>query len=119
MWYKIKRIMMRPNGAEKQVRPSISLKTYEEIVAMATAEQASQYSTTYPLTTEELNKYPEEYYNTFDSGWNLTQVTISYPNSWWYKRLSWISRSWTGYSNASVYYIDNTRQYWYKTSWFY
>lgn len=29
MWYKLKRIMMRPNGVEKQVRPSIQPLTYD------------------------------------------------------------------------------------------
>lgn len=49
MWYKLKRIMMRPNGVEKQVRPNIpatSISLNQSSITLNTVGQTSQLTAT-------------------------------------------------------------------------
>ena len=75
MWYKLKRIMMRPNGVEKQVRPDTWWKPWSNTIAYLKLEQ-----------------------NTNDSSWkwnNGTGTNITYTTlSTWKKvaTLNWSSR---------------------------
>ena len=67
---------------DTKVRPSTSLKSYEEIVAMATDEWYER-----PNTIAELNQYADDYYNKFNQEWHLYGDI-----AWWYA-IQWISES--------------------------
>lgn len=90
------------------VTPSeiIKLKTYSEIVAMATAEWY-QWSN----TLAELNTYPQEYYNMLDSESHLVSQSFQDP-SWTYKHIIWI---WYTFKSKTylIFYNQGTWSIWY------
>ena len=67
MWYKLKRIMMRPNGVEKQVRP-IGWKPWANTIA-------------YYKFDWNLNDSSGNSYNLSVAAWSITYWTAS----WWWK----------------------------------
>lgn len=67
------------NWSEWGIVETVVLKSYEEIVAMATSEWSPRTN-----TISELNLYAEEYYNKFDEEWHLT------TRSWMGGVIDWI-----------------------------
>ena len=88
MWYKVKRIMMRPNGVEKQVRP-IGWKPWANTLAY------------YPLT-DDFNDHKGS-----GTAANLTNSWGSITTVWWIKCAYY---NWSSYSvNTSLPSLSNTR----------
>ena len=92
-----------------KVRPSTSLKSYEEIVAMATAE-----TSTFASALAELNSHPSEYYNKLSSEWYMTTgnlISVSKndtinPHRFWsvaywikYDNWTWIRYKYWGWAD--------------------
>lgn len=93
MWYKLKRIMMRPNGVEKQVRPKTWTFTYDFVNKTTTQLANDGWTNASNLTTW--------------ANW----VTA---NSWTaiFNQISWL---WTAMANATKLKIEYTMYQWWST----
>ena len=115
MWYKLKRIMMRPNGVEKQVRPSWwwGWQPWANTIAY------------YPLTSETtVNDMSGNEYN-LSSSWTVTYTTalgVSSMLAWnWYlyKQISTIP-VWANDRTLSIWaYLPSLIYNKYFIMWFY
>lgn len=88
MWYKVKRIMMRPNGVEKQVRPDTTINNY---IPQMTANTQDGFTATsswqyrwdpryaFYVSTEWGTDYP--FHSPSIGAWNRAWSGIQMPNS--------------------------------------
>jgi hypothetical protein len=114
MWYKLKRIMMRPNGVEKQVRPSSKLPNeYQEVEYIDSSW--TQYIIT-PYNIEEWHIYKSKFRAL---SWNLYWKTF-----WWHYWNSSSNRFFTGiceyYWQARWWYAfwnDMNYTFWTPSLW--
>lgn len=81
------------NGNEWGIVEPVQLMTYEEIVAMASAESAFR-----PNTIAALNEHPQEYYNMLNEQWKIysaSWILMEWCRDWivwiWQTDYTWIS----------------------------
>jgi len=101
MWYKVKRIMMRPNGVEKQVRPDTWWQPWANTIA-----------------------YYKFNWNLNDSSGNNRNLSLAagsvtyWTESWWAKYGYFNTSTYTNNYTSMPYYSTNyTINYWYKRVW--
>ena len=128
MWYKLKRIMMRPNGVEKQVRPSrwqpwANTIAYYPLDSTNTTNDLSWNS--YNLTNSSISfgtyQWVDCAYNFGYNKWLYTSSWYSFTlhdytfGAWFYKDDSWNStfrRIVWPYEYAYLIYNKNTGRLW-------
>lgn len=131
MWYKLKRIMMRPNGVEKQVRPSVVTETYTMAAKTQSSWTATDYTSIYKswktikqvVIETTFNKVwswannnfwiatdstsSNSFYLNSNGIWNNNYCKIEYSVNWWgwqsYRSwLSWLDRSWNNTAKFTI-----------------
>lgn len=117
MWYKLKRIMMRPNGVEKQVRPS-GWKPWANTVAY------------FPFDTD-FKDYSWNWYDLTNNWWVaiervdwITCANFKDQAPYWLSRNTWSIITWWPYTylawlnmNSSSW-VNNPRIFGWKSDWF-